>query len=102
MTEKKIESAPLPPTKKLKRSITTIMLEKRSESMLKAAASSRLTSPCEGRSLFLFSSENRFRRLVHAIANHKFFEYFGLLVITVSSIFLAFENPLNDPDGNLA
>jgi hypothetical protein len=78
------------------------MQEKRSESKLKAAASSQLSSPCEGRSLFLFSPENRFRQLVHTVTNHKVFEYIGLIVIAVSSVFLAFENPLNDPNGSLA
>jgi len=55
----------------------------------------------EGRSLFIFSTTNPFRLLCSKIVSHYTFDNIILLLIGVSTIFLALENPLNNPEGNL-
>jgi len=49
-------------------------------------------------SLCLFSDENRCRKWTIALIENKWFDYFILGLILISSVALAFENPLNDPD----
>lgn len=55
----------------------------------------------KGKSLFLFSIESYFRRLIYKIVNHSIFETLILLVIVVSTVQVAMDNPLNDPNGRL-
>lgn len=55
-----------------------------------------------GRSLFIFSKTNAVRRIVTKIISNWWFEFFILTVILMSSITLAIENPLNDPDSELS
>ena len=54
-----------------------------------------------GTSLCLFSPTNRFRVLVKKFVISKGFENFMLLIIVLSSIMLALDNPLNNPDSTL-
>ena len=54
-----------------------------------------------GKSLFLFSSQNKFREMVFNLVNWKHFDAIIILVILVSGIQLALENPLNGPDSKL-
>lgn len=51
----------------------------------------------EGNSLFIFSDTNFVRMHCLHFINHKHFDNFILILIGLSSIFLAMENPLNDP-----
>jgi len=53
----------------------------------------------KGRSLFIFSATNRFRLFMANVCKHRFFDTFILLFIGVSTIMLAIESPLDDPNG---
>ena len=55
----------------------------------------------ENRSLFIFNMDSRIRRFCSAIIWWKYFDYIILVLIIVSSILLAIENPLNDPESDL-
>lgn len=55
----------------------------------------------EGNSLFVFSVNNNFRRVCYRLCNHRVFEMIILVVIIVSTIQLAMDNPLNDPKGGM-
>ncbi|XP_078343776.1 voltage-dependent L-type calcium channel subunit alpha-1D-like isoform X1 [Oculina patagonica] len=46
--------------------------------------------------MFIFSPENRFRRLCHRIVNLRHFDNFMLVIIMLSSITIAIEDPLHD------
>lgn len=50
----------------------------------------------------MFGPENTFRNSLHAFANKWYFEGFILTIIFISTITMAIDNPLNDPDGDLA
>lgn len=54
----------------------------------------------EGYSLMVFSVDNKFRVLTYKIIHHKYFEYLILIIIQISTIQLAIDNPLNDPEGS--
>lgn len=47
-----------------------------------------------GRSLFIFSTNNRFRLFCHTIVTFKHFDQIMLIIITLSSVILAMEDPL--------
>ena len=51
-----------------------------------------------GRSLFIFSDTNVIRRFVSKVTNHWFFEWFIIFLIIFSTLTLAFEHPLDDPE----
>lgn len=51
-----------------------------------------------GKSLFIFSPSNRFRRLIAKITVHSYFEWFIITAILFSSITLAIDNPFDDPN----
>jgi hypothetical protein len=53
-----------------------------------------------GKSLFLFGNSNKFRIKIAKITNSKKFETVILFFIVASSILLALENPLDDPNGS--
>jgi len=53
------------------------------------------------RSLFLFTKENKCRQITKSIQKHKLFKNGILTVITISSLMLAAETPLNDPNGTI-
>ena len=55
----------------------------------------------EGNSLNCFSETNPFRVICHVITSHKRFDNLILLLIVVSTLALAFENPLSDPDSTM-
>ncbi|CDW83245.1 voltage-gated ion channel superfamily [Stylonychia lemnae] len=52
-----------------------------------------------GKSFYLFSPKNSFRRAMHRIVSHRFFDPFILSMILLSTIMLAIDNPLDDPNG---
>ena len=53
----------------------------------------------EDLSLFLFDENNKFREMCGKIVNNAVFENFIILIIVISSVLLALENPLYDPNG---
>jgi hypothetical protein len=55
-----------------------------------------------GKSLEIFSVDNSFRRFVYRLISSQVFENIILVVILVSTVQLALENPLNDPEGTLS
>ena len=54
------------------------------------------------RSLFLFSEENAFRQCLIKLEKSKYFTNSILILIILTSVTLAFENPLTDPDSIMA
>jgi len=56
----------------------------------------------QSNSLCCMSPQNRFRKAVFAITSHAVFDRVVLLLILLSSVTLAIDNPLNDPDGMTA
>jgi hypothetical protein len=57
---------------------------------------------CEGNSLIIMGPENCFRLFITRIVKNPKFDLFILLLIAISSIFLALDNPLNNPNSALA
>ena len=55
-----------------------------------------------GRAFFVLRAENKFRRAVGAVVTNPKFDWFIMACIIVSSILLAIENPLADPNGSTA
>ena len=55
----------------------------------------------EGVSLLMFPVDNCFRRTLYRIINNKVFETLILIVITISTVQLALDNPLNDPNSTM-
>ena len=51
-----------------------------------------------GWSLFIFKPKNKIRKAISFIIQNNFFENFIIFLIVISSITLAIENPLMDPD----
>lgn len=54
-----------------------------------------------GKSLFLMNGNNPLRVLVGRLVNSRYFESFIMLLIAISSVLLALDNPLNDPESTL-
>lgn len=55
----------------------------------------------EGRSLYIFSSTNPLRQLLMRVIVHPYFDFIILTLIFISTVFLAMDNPLNNPEGKL-
>jgi membrane-anchored protein YejM (alkaline phosphatase superfamily) len=55
----------------------------------------------KGTSLWLFTRSNNFRKICHYICQHPFFDISIIVIILASSITLAFESPLIDPQSNI-
>eukprot|EP00347_Sterkiella_histriomuscorum_P021532 403333648 len=55
----------------------------------------------EKKSLWLFNKNSKVRNFFAKIVNHKGFDPFILVVITLTTVALALDNPLNDPKGKL-
>ena len=55
----------------------------------------------EGNSLNCLSETNPFRAICHVITSHKRFDNLILFLIVVSTVALAFENPLSDPESTM-
>jgi len=53
----------------------------------------------EDASLFMFKEDNKVREMCTKIVHYSFFENFIILIIVISSVLLALENPLYDPKG---
>ena len=51
-----------------------------------------------GKSVFLFQPDNSFRKFCNSVSTHQFFEWFIILLILLSTVTLAIEHPLDDPD----
>lgn len=61
-----------------------------------------LKNPLRGRSLYLFPASNPFRKFLHRIVFFSYFDTIVLFLIIISSILLAMDNPLNDPNGEMS
>ncbi len=55
----------------------------------------------EGKSLFLFGSSNKFRIFIAKLIKSNTFEMLIYILIGLSSILLALDNPINDPESTL-
>ena len=51
-----------------------------------------------GQSLFIFGKESKLRMICDKIVNFWLFEWFIIVLILISTITLAFEHPLEDPE----
>ena len=51
-----------------------------------------------GRSLFIFRETNPVRKFISKVTNHWCFEWFIIFLIIFSTLTLAFEHPLDDPE----
>ena len=56
--------------------------------------------PLDGKSLFCLKPENKFRILMHNIDQSKLFINSILVLIVISTVTLALETPLDDPEGD--
>lgn len=56
---------------------------------------------CFGTSLCIFKADNCIRIFISDLLKNKLFEAFIILLIVISSILLAMDNPLHDPKSNL-
>ena len=52
--------------------------------------------------MFVFTPDNSFRKIVAKIVFNRFFDPFILFLILFSTILLAIDNPLDNPNGDLA
>lgn len=73
----------------------------------KEKVKSRTTQPflkenLMGKALFIFGPTNAIRLFTHKIFSWKHFDNVILVIIIISSILLAIDNPLNDPDGDMS
>lgn len=55
----------------------------------------------EGRSMFCLSRENKFRGYCYLTMVNPWFDRFIMILITISTVLLAFDTPLSDPEGTL-
>ena len=55
----------------------------------------------EGMSLFCFSVTNPIRKFCYYLSNNSKFDYFILAIILVSTVQLAIENPLQNPESEI-
>ena len=56
----------------------------------------------EGKSLNLFSEENRFRVFFSRFIGHRYFDMFIFLVVTASIVLLGLEDSLDNPQAHLS
>eukprot|EP00347_Sterkiella_histriomuscorum_P005312 403357086 len=56
---------------------------------------------CKGNSLFILKKNSKFRIFIAKLTKSSYFDYTVLIIISIQSILLALDNPLNDPDGSL-
>jgi len=68
---------------------------------LKNEVESKAVNNLNGNSLFIFNSSNSIRVMISRLINSRYFENFILLLIAISSVLLALDNPLNDPKSTL-
>ena len=61
-----------------------------------------LRKALRGKSLYLFSVTNPLRVFLHKIRYWAYFDNVILMLIIISSVLLALDNPLNDPDGEMS
>jgi len=73
----------------------------RKSTILKEATEEVELLPLEGRALFCLGPENIFRIYVYKLVENWWFQQTILLLIIISTITLALETPLDNPDGAL-
>jgi hypothetical protein len=59
-------------------------------------------NPLEGRSLFIFGPDNLVRKAVARVVAHPWFEHAILVMVLASSVVLALDSPVLDPNGPMA
>jgi hypothetical protein len=69
--------------------------------MNKSASGEKPSDVLEGWSMFCLSKENKFRGSCYLAMVNPWFDRFIMLLITISTILLAFDTPLSDPEGTL-
>ena len=74
----------------------SIYKEEKSEKNIKSILENNI--PLQGKSCGLFSPENKFRRLCSSISQHWLFGLFVIVLILATTVFLAMETPLQDPN----
>ena len=57
------------------------------------------TIKLRGRSLGIFSKQNKFRKWCKTVVAHKYYQWVVFLLIGISSLSLTQDNPLYDPNG---
>ena len=57
-----------------------------------------LDTKLTGKSLYCLGPENKFRLLVARLVTHKYFDPFIMTLIFISTILMAVDSPLNDPN----
>ena len=62
----------------------------------------KTTRHLRGKSLYIFSAKNPIRIFLHKILLLPYFDHIILVLIIISSILLALDNPLNDPNGEMS
>lgn len=60
---------------------------------------SKVNAVLVAKSLYLFDNTDKFRMFLYKVVTHKFFDPVSLVLIVISSITLAIDNPLDDPNG---
>lgn len=65
--------------------------------MTRSHITKRVPRP-KGKSLFLFGPDNTFRAICNSLSRHPAFEWFIIFLIVVSTVTLAIEHPLDNPD----
>ena len=73
-------------------------LKRRSSTILIDEALLNQLPPLTGTSTCCLGPENCFRLLCHSLAENKYFQNIIVFLIVVSTITLAFETPLDDPE----
>lgn len=56
----------------------------------------------EGKSLYLFSEENRLRVFLTKLIGHRYFDMFIFLAVTASIVLLGLEDSLDNPQAHLS
>ena len=70
--------------------------------MNKSQTGKTLDAEDDRKSLFIFRKNNPIRAVSSRFVHWRHFDNIVLLLIIISSILLAMDNPLNDPEGDLS
>jgi len=82
--------------------VSILQLFSRSQVEEKELMQSRTIRPLEGKSLYYFSSDSEVRNYIADFVRQPAFDNSILVLIMISSVLLVLDNPLNDPNSDLA
>ena len=91
-------SSPSKASKNKTKSFALLLKQAASEKSVAGSFKSVNESNCKGESLFIFGPYSKIRIMAMNLITNKYFDWFILLLIGISSVFLAMENPLSDPE----